>query len=381
MNLALCLSNCTIESTLAVSISILSMENAITFWRHNRLINLIKIVYSHKLYYLLDLIRIVMKSRPTVNKACKNGLFVAGILLIFISLIGFTNQNNVIRAQMTNEKGYELQAMGGGAYAVSSTGYNSMFLVTGDGVIVVDVPPSIGEKINEAIAEVTNEPIKYLVYSHAHKDHIGGAHTLPAGIEIVAQEDTLNFLKMANDSERPLPTQIFDNETTVTLGNATLQLSYGGPYHQNGNIFIYAPQHKILMAVDQFSPGGTPWKHLATTPHVPSYIQSYDQVLNYDFDTYISGHGIGTKDDVQLEKEYVADLRDNAGFAISNVNFTEATKNADKSNNAAVTEAYFNAMTDVCADRTDGNWKDKLQGVGVWTDEHCEKMIISLRND
>jgi glyoxylase-like metal-dependent hydrolase (beta-lactamase superfamily II) len=381
MNLALCLSNCTIESTLAVSISIISMENAITFWRHNRLINLIKIVYSHKLYYLLDLIRIVMKSRLTVNKACKNGLFVASILLIFVSLIGFTNQNNVIRAQMTNEKGYELQAMGGGAYAVSSTGYNSMFLVTGDGVIVVDVPPSIGEKINEAIAEVTNEPIKYLVYSHAHKDHIGGAHTLPAGIEIVAQEDTLNFLKMANDTERPLPTQIFDNETTITLGNATLQLSYGGPYHQNGNIFIYAPQHKILMAVDQFSPGGTPWKHLATTPHVPSYIQSYDQVLNYDFDTYVSGHGIGTKDDVQLEKEYVADLRDNAGFAISNVNFTEATKNADKSNNAAVTEAYFNAMTDVCADRTDGNWKDKLQGVGVWTDEHCEKMIISLRND
>ena len=322
-----------------------------------------------------------MKSRLTVNKACKNGLFVASILLIFVSLIGFTNQNSVIRAQMAHEKGYELQAMGGGAYAVSSTGYNSMFLVTGDGVIVVDVPPSIGEKINEAIDEVTNEPIKYLVYSHAHKDHIGGAHTLPAGIEIVAQEDTSNFLKMANDTERPLPTQIFDNETTITLGNATLQLSYGGPYHQNGNIFIYAPQHKILMAVDQFSPGGTPWKHLATTPHVPSYIQSYDQVLNYDFDTYVSGHGIGTKDDVQLEKEYVADLRNNAGFAISNVNFTEATKNADKSSNAAVTEAYFNAMTDVCADRTDGNWKDKLQGVGVWTDEHCEKMIISLRND
>jgi predicted secreted protein len=38
-------------------------------------------------------------------------------------------------------------------------------------------------------------------------------------------------------------------------------------------------------------------------------------------------------------------------------------------------------MTDVCADRTNGNWKGKLQGVGVWTDEHCEKMIISLRND
>jgi hypothetical protein len=37
---------------------------------------------------------------------------VTSILLIFISLIGFTNQDNVIRAQMANEKGYELQAMG-----------------------------------------------------------------------------------------------------------------------------------------------------------------------------------------------------------------------------------------------------------------------------
>ena len=322
-----------------------------------------------------------MKFKPTLDNACKNGLFAASILLIYFSLVDFTNQNNSIGAQIANEKGYELQELGGGAYVISAGGYNSMFLVTGDGVIVADAPPSVGDKINDAIAEVTNEPVKYLVYSHAHKDHIGGAHVLPTGMEIVAQKDTLGFLKMANDTDRPLPTQIFNNETIISLGNATLQLTYGGPYHQNGNIFIYSPQHKILMAVDQFSPGGTPWKHLAATPHVPSYIESYDQVLNYDFDTYVSGHGIGTKDDVQLEKQYVSDLKNNAGFAISNVNFTEATKNADKTNNAAITEAYFNAMTDVCAQRTNGNWKDKLQGVGVWTDEHCEKMIISLRND
>lgn len=321
-----------------------------------------------------------MKSRSKIINVCKNGLFAGSIFLIFVSLIDLTNQN-IIHAQSANEKGYELIDIGGGAFVVTSSGYNSMFLVTGDGVIVVDSPPDIGHKIVDAIAEVTNEPIKYLIYSHSHRDHIGGAHELPSGIEIIAHKDTSNFLKMGNHTDRPLPTKIFDNETTINLGNTTLQLAYGGPYHQNGNIFIYAPQQKILMLVDQFSPGGTPWKHLATTPHVPSYIQSYDKALGYDFDTYVSGHGIGTREDVQLEKEYVDDLRDNAGYAVSNVNFTEATKNADKSNSAAVTEAYFNAMTDDCVHRTDGKWTGKLQGVGVWTDEHCEKMIISIRND
>ena len=99
----------------------------------------------------------------------------------------------------------------------------------------------IGHKIADAIAEVTNEPIKYLIYSHSHRDHIGGAYELPSGIEIIAHKDTSNFLKMGNHTDRPLPTKIFDNETTITLGNTTVQLAYGGPYHQNGNIFIYAP--------------------------------------------------------------------------------------------------------------------------------------------
>jgi flavorubredoxin len=154
----------------------------------------------------------------------KNGLFVASAFLIFVSLINFTNQNTITHAQSANEKGYDLNEMGGGAYVVSSTGYNSMFLVTGDGVIVVDAPPNIGDKLIDAISEVTNETIKYLAYNHAHKDHIGGAHVLPQGIGIIAQKDTANFLKMANDTDRPLPTQTFDNETTITLGNATLQL-------------------------------------------------------------------------------------------------------------------------------------------------------------
>jgi glyoxylase-like metal-dependent hydrolase (beta-lactamase superfamily II) len=312
-------------------------------------------------------------------------LAVGFIILTLIFLISVGNLNTLLAtAAITDEKGYDLKEVKDDVYVISSNGYNVMFLVTGEGVVIIDAPPAIGDKIPTAISEVTNETIKHLIYSHSHKDHIGAAHIFQQqpDIEIVAQNETANILKMRNDPQRPIPTTTFVDNTTLTIGNKTIQLTYPGPYHQRGNIFVYVPEQKVLMAVDQLAPGEVPWKHLASTPEVPALIRSYDQALAYDFDVYVPGHGeTGTKEDIKIQQEYVNDLKNNSQFALTNVNYTEATKNIDKQNNAATTEAYFNALTDICVDRMDNKWKGKLNGVGVWTDEHCEKMIQSLRVD
>jgi len=310
-------------------------------------------------------------------------LLIFGITLNFAFLIIFGNINNILATSVTDGKDYDLKEVKDDVYVVSSNGYNAMFLVTGEGVIVIDAPPGIGDKISKAISEVTNETITHLIYSHSHKDHIGAAHIFQQpGIETVAQKETGDILKMRNDSERPLPTITFVDNTTLTIGNKTIQLTYPGPYHQRGNIFIYLPEQKVLMAVDQLAPGEVPWKHLAATPEVPALMRSYDQALAYDFDVYVPGHGnTGTKEDIKIQQEYINDLKINSQFALTNVNFTEATENIDKQNNAAVTEAYFNALTDICVNKMENKWKDKLNGVGVWTDEHCEKMIQSIRVD
>jgi glyoxylase-like metal-dependent hydrolase (beta-lactamase superfamily II) len=303
-----------------------------------------------------------------------------GIALSYIILISFANINNI--QSVVGQNDYNLQEVKDGVYVLSSGGYNIMFLTTGEGVIVVDAPPSIGDTIFKAISEVTDEPVKYLIYSHAHRDHIGGANLFPQDTEIIAEKNTADILSTSNDSERPIPTTTFENNTTLTIGNKTLQLIYPGQYHQRGNIFIYNPEQKVLMAVDQVTPGEVPWKHLASTPEVPALMESYNQALRYDFDIYVPGHGIlGTKEDVSLQKEYAEDLKNNSQFAIENVNFSEVTENIDKNNSAAVTEAYFNALTNVCVDKIEEKWTGKLHGVGVWTDEHCEKMIQSVRVD
>ncbi len=77
------------------------------------------------------------------------------------------------------DKGYYVKEIADGLYWVTEGVYTTMFLTTGEGVIVVDAPPSFGDKLVKAIAEVTNEPITHVIYSHAHADHIGGAGRYP----------------------------------------------------------------------------------------------------------------------------------------------------------------------------------------------------------
>jgi glyoxylase-like metal-dependent hydrolase (beta-lactamase superfamily II) len=251
--------------------------------------------------------------------------------------------------------------------------------VTQEGVVVVDAPPAIGDKIFAAVSNVTDRPITHLIYSHAHKDHIGAAN-LFENVTIIAHNETAKILNERNDTNRPVPDMNFIKEMNLPIGDQALQLLYPGPYHQQGNIFVYLPEHKVLMAVDNVVPGGLLWKHLGVTPDVPALIKSIDQALALDFDVFVGGHGQpGTKLDILVQKEYVNDLREYARAALNEVNRTEVIQGINGSN--AITEAYFNALTKSCADKINTEWQGKLEGVGVWTDEHCERMIISERVD
>src|SRR5215469_8816215 len=82
-------------------------------------------------------------------------------------------------------RGYVVPEIRGGLYLVTDGAYNTMFLVTSDGVIAVDALPTLGPKQLTAIREVTDKPIRYLVYSHEHTDHIGAATLFPTSATII----------------------------------------------------------------------------------------------------------------------------------------------------------------------------------------------------
>ena len=204
-------------------------------------------------------------------------------------------------------KGYLLEQIRDDLYWVTDAAYNTMFLVTDNGVIAVDAPPTLGENYLKAIAEVTNKPVTHVIYSHAHIDHIGAAGIFPRNATYIAQQETAAELQRATSVAKnpsmvpPIPTVTFTENYTLQIGNQTLQLAYDASNHSDGNVFIYAPKQKVLMLVDVIFPGWVPFLYLAIAKDVAGFIEAHDIVLNnYDFDTLVAGHftRLGTRNDV-----------------------------------------------------------------------------------
>ena len=292
--------------------------------------------------------------------------------------------------------GFYVEEIGDGLYWATEGTYQIIFLTTGEGVIVVDAPPSMSGVTLDAIASVTDEPITHVVYSHSHADHIAGAGIYPEDATYIAHEDTLRQLEsgLSDISGIPfgtfvgggvvvLPTETFTDNYTLEVGNQVLELEYRGIVHEPGNIFIYAPQQKVLMLVDVIFPGWTPFAELALAEDVPLYFAAHDFVLEYDFDVFIGGHltRSGTRDDVETQQAYMVDILNNAAAALQAVDFFAVAEETGFENQWLLFDTYLDRVAQHCTDATVPNWVDTLGGVDIFTYSHCSTVVESLRID
>lgn len=280
------------------------------------------------------------------------------------------------------QKGYFVEEIKDGLYWLTDGIYQTMFLTTGQGVIVVDAPPTIGEKYLKAIAEVSNEPVTHVIYSHSHKDHIGAASIFPDDVEIIAHKATAENIKRSGDLNRPRPTITFEDEYVLEVGDQTLELSYNGPAHVAGNIFIYAPSQKFLMTVDIIKPGWAPFK-TAFDGDVDYFIEAHKKILEYDFEFFTSGHvnRLGTAEDVRLSLQYIDDLENSAKLALQKVDFMQIAKQIGPNQPWHLVDAYYDKLAQTCKADLVPKWQDKLNEVDVFAEDHCSSMIKHLHLD
>jgi glyoxylase-like metal-dependent hydrolase (beta-lactamase superfamily II) len=274
-----------------------------------------------------------------------------------------------------------VQQLGRGLYMVTENVYQAMFMVHERGVVVVDAPPSIAAHIPKAIAEVTAKPITHLIYSHSHSDHIGGAKRLGGNPVIIAQEETKKLLVRAHDPNRPLPTMTFGEH--YRFGNQTLELSYHGNGHEPGNIFIHAPEQRVLMVVDVVFPGWMPFRRLALAQDIPGYFAQVEAIKAIAFDTLVSGHvaRTGTKADVELQSQFINDLKAAAGKALQTTKPGEELDAQDAANPWAYFDNYIDRVALQCVNTLTPKWSSQLAALDVFIWDQCYAMEQSLRID
>ena len=236
---------------------------------------------------------------------------------------------------------------------------------------------------------MTDRPIKMLVYSHAHKDHIGGSAAFKniKDLRIVSLDTVSDFLKEMNDPNRLVPNETFKTTKTLTLGGQTVELTRHDYHSNEGDLFIYVPQAKFLMAIDSVTAGYAPFQGFDITTNFHEYLKVFDELLAYKFDTFVGGHltSIGTRQDVEITKEFTMDVYNTVKRVHNNMDqaavTTDAAKTIGTDNEFLLFKVLLDKVTNDSVKELQPRWINRLAGVDVWLKTEVRTALIYVRWD
>lgn len=202
----------------------------------------------------------------------------------------------------------EIMRIAGDLYRFQNNFHFSVFLVTPDGVIATDpIDADAATWLKAEIAKRFDKPVKYLVYSHDHPDHISGGEVFDDTAVVVAHENTRRAI-IAEKRPTAVPELTFSDRMTIELGGKTAELIWLGRSHSDNLIVMRFPEEHTLFAVDLVSVKRLPYQTLGDS-YIPDWIEVLRRMEGLDFEILVPGHGpMGTKKDVTEHRQYFEDL-------------------------------------------------------------------------
>lgn len=254
-------------------------------------------------------------------------------------------------AQAVAPNVYVVQGMAGGATEHEGFISNAGFVVTAEGVVVLDAlgSPSLATRMRELIRTVTDRPVVKVVVTHYHADHIYGLQVYKdEGAQVIAPSESLAYLngpqaaaRLAERREtlRPFidertrlvyPDVLVERDTTFVLGGHTFTLQPFGPVHSDGDMTLLVQPGGVLFSGDLIFEGRVPFVGDADTRR---WVEVLDGLLRGELSVLVPGHGAASQNPqgtLSLTREYLAFLREAMGRAVEEMQpFDEAYAGVD----------------------------------------------------
>jgi len=197
-----------------------------------------------------------------------------------------------------------------------------------DGILVVDDQvPNLAESVVRGIRRITSEPIRFVINTHVHIDHIGGNEVMAGlGATIVAQEAVygrmLRELRIPRNggrffpqpAEGARPTVTFADSATFRLNGEEVRVFHVPPAHTDGDAFVYFVQSDVLHTGDVFRTNMYPIVDVYNGGTVDGMIEAMRLAVDLAGPNtkVIPGHGFGFTDRAGLVEvlDMLTDVRD-----------------------------------------------------------------------
>jgi glyoxylase-like metal-dependent hydrolase (beta-lactamase superfamily II) len=237
---------------------------------------------------------------------------------------------------------------------------NAGFIVTAQGVVVFDAlgTPSLGWDLLQHIGKVAAQPVRYVVVSHYHADHIYGLQAFKDHTDgiIVAQERASEY-KEANEeiaderstqrldqrrealfpwvdkNTRVVPPDItFRQHATIALGGKRFILIYSGPAHSASDMMMFVGPDGVLFAGDIVQNSRIPFMN-SDDVDTAIWLQALKEVEKLDPTFIIPGHGqpsTAAREAIAFTRDYIEYVRGAMGMAVENwIDFDTAYQQTD----------------------------------------------------
>ena len=260
--------------------------------------------------------------------------------------------DTVLVPERFSTHGWYFQGQAGMASA-ANRGFmsNAGFVVTEDGVVVFDAlgTPVLGRAMINAIRRITRAPIRRVIVSHYHADHVYGLQAFKAaGAEIwahrkgaaylasdIAQERLaqrrVDLFPWVDDETRVVPPDLWlDGDADFRLGGLTLRVIHSGGGHSPEDLMLYVVEDRLLYAGDLIFSGRIPYVGNGDSK---GWLQATRQMLALAPIVVVPGHGEVSRDvarDLALTHDYLVHLREAMGRAVHDLTpFDEAYAKTD----------------------------------------------------